>query len=145
MVSYDTDRHDTDKYVTMRTRRKGFSLLELMVAVVIVAILALVAYPTYTQHVRKAARKEMLGLMLEAAGRLERTRSQIFKYQSLTVAGTSRYSLGMNVPDDGATYTLTAIPQGNQSADACGTLTLDNLGVWTFTKDATAVPQADCF
>ena len=38
--------------------QRGFTLLELMIAVVVVAILASVAYPSYQAHLRKSRRAE---------------------------------------------------------------------------------------
>ena len=128
----------------MERWERGFTLMELMIVVVIVSILAVIAYPSYLNHVRKAARKEALGVMLDAAGRLERTRSQLFRYQTLTVTDTNRYGLSIEVADDGASYTVTATPSGDQAEDPCGVMTLDNLGAWTFTYSSDPVEQSKC-
>ena len=45
----------------MRTREKGFTLMELMVVIVIVAILATVAVPLYVNYVKDAQRTEAKG------------------------------------------------------------------------------------
>ena len=51
---------------------RGFTLIELLITVVIVGILSAVAYPSYLEHVRKAHRAEVTGLLLQNAHRLER-------------------------------------------------------------------------
>jgi len=51
---------------------RGFTLIELMIAVVIVAILAAVAFPTYQNSVRKSRRAEAKIALLEVAQILER-------------------------------------------------------------------------
>lgn len=45
----------------MRTRERGFTLMELMVVIVIVAILAAVAVPLYVNYVKDAQRTEAKG------------------------------------------------------------------------------------
>lgn len=122
---------------------KGFTLIELMIVVVVVAILAVVAYPTYSSQVRKTARKEAIGKMLEMAGAMERIRSQTMAYQDIPDQTLPRYNFTVTVPD-GRSYSISAAPVGDQQADPCGTLGLDHKGSWTFMKGATPVPQADC-
>lgn len=128
----------------MRPVSKGFTLMELMIVVAVVAILAAIAYPSYSSHVRKTARKEAAGVMLEIAGRMERIRSQVLAYQAFTPASTPRYDITMEVPDGGAEFTIIATPTADQVDDTCGTIRLDSRGAWTFTKNAAAVPQASC-
>ena len=50
----------------------GFSLIELMAAVLIVAILAAIAVPAYQSSVRKARRTDARAALLDLAGREER-------------------------------------------------------------------------
>ena len=126
---------------------KGFTLIELMIVVAIVAILAMIGYPAYNDQVRKTARKAAIGVVLDSAGRLERIRSQKFKYDD-TVSGVllpaKRYNLTLDAPDPGTSYTITATPTGDQVDDACGVMTYTNVGVWTFTKNAASIPENDC-
>ena len=57
----------------MRTSRfSGFTLIELMIAVVIVGILAAVAYPSYQDYILKARRTEGKNALLKAAQQQER-------------------------------------------------------------------------
>ena len=53
------------------TKNKGFTLIELMVAIAIVGILAAIAYPSYVDSVRKARRADAQAALTEVAQKLE--------------------------------------------------------------------------
>lgn len=125
----------------MKTKQKGFTLVELMIAVAIVGILTSVGYPSYQSHVRKAKRVEAQGALVSFATAMEQWRvennsykagsdgtdmSQIFASQVPTDGGTKTYTLSL--VSDATSYTLTATPDGAQASDVCGTLTLKNTG-----------------
>lgn len=122
--------------------------MELMITVLIIAILAAIAYPAYTSQVRKGARKEAVGVVLEVAGRLERIRSQLFAYpteedgQDAVAQSTRRYKVEVDPARSTATtFTITATPSGDQVNDPCGTITYTNTGVWAF---ANSLTEDDC-
>ena len=126
-------------------RHKGFTLIEMMIVVAIIAILAAVAYPSYNHHVRKAARKEAAATMLETAGRMERIRTQMFTYQNtLTAPDTRHYDLDIQVQNNGSAFVITATPLGDQLNDECGTITLNQLGEYVYTKNSVTVPLDTC-
>lgn len=124
---------------------RGFSLLELMIAVAVIGILAAIAYPSYQEHVLRSGRSEGMALLSDAAARQERFFAQNNSYITAPAdiadlgmphtTGTTvrspngRYTLGVSqVAGDGG-YTLTATRQGPQVADTrCGNLTLDAIG-----------------
>lgn len=56
----------------MNSRGKGFTLLELMVAVVIVGVLTAIAFPSYQEQMRRAKRAEGKTALLKAAQLQER-------------------------------------------------------------------------
>lgn len=56
----------------MKTRNTGFSLIELMVAVLVVGILTAIAVPTYQNSVRKARRTEARSALVDLQAREER-------------------------------------------------------------------------
>ena len=121
-------------------KEKGFSLIELLIAVAIVGIIAKIAYPSYLENVRQAKRKEAEAALISLANALEMWRMQNGgKYDansptaasllSATVpvdhARTATYNLSISAVAAN-TYTLSAAPI--QSDPTCGTLTLDQAG-----------------
>ena len=121
---------------------KGFTLIELMIAVAIVGILVSIAYPSYVEFSTRTHRTEGQRELVRVANLME----QFFldhRYYPVDLG-----ELGLNATDgavatDGSLYKivatqgntfeflLTATPQGSQATrDAeCGALTLDSQGI----------------
>ena len=111
-------------------KARGFSLLELSIALLVAALLAAICYPAYSAHVRRARRMDAIGALLELQLAQERWRSEHLSYASLEELGASsslpggHYVLDMPalLPD---AYTLRALAVGGQAADhECGELRL---------------------
>ena len=123
-------------------RSQGFSLIELMIAVVIVGILAAIAIPMYSDYVTRSRRADGQATLMQVAQELERCYTQFSKYNDNScsvvnggvVSETSdqefyKITVGWGVPADELTFTLTATPQNEQADDTdCTTLTLTHLG-----------------
>ncbi len=119
---------------------KGFTLMELMIAVAIIGILAAIAFPSYLQHVKRTKRTEAMAALTQAAQALERYKTaNNFRYTGATLGAAGVFT--NQVPVDGSsayytltlgttntTYVLTATPVAGTSQAGDGNLTLDNTG-----------------
>jgi len=133
-------------------RSQGFSLIELMIAVVIVGILAAIAIPMYSDYVTRSRRADGQATLMQVAQELERCYTQFSKYNdnscsvvnSGVVSETSDqgfYVVTANKLDESA-FTLIATPQNEQADDTdCKKLTLTHLGV----QSATGPDKESCW
>jgi type IV pilus assembly protein PilE len=121
---------------------KGFSLIELMVALGIVGILSAVAYPSYTSYILRTNRADAKAIMMESAQFMERYYSTNNTYVGAVLFSTVvpkgavgsriKYNLSYQTGEPTATtFVLQAIPTTAQASDSCGTLTLSQTGAQT--------------
>ena len=114
-------------------RFQGFSLIELMIAVVIVGILAAIAIPMYSDYVTRSRRADGQATLMQVAQELERCYTQFSKYND---DNCSVFASGTVISDQGfyeitaidltpSSFTLEATPQDEDAT----TLTLPHLGV----------------
>ncbi len=136
---------------------KGFSLIELLIAMAIMGILVAVAMPVYTNSVIRSNRAEAKNELMQVAADQERFFSSNNTYindatplQTPTVADRDRtttnawYVISVDACAGGAItncFIATATPQGNQAADVCTTMTITSTGV----RGATGSTADDCW
>ena len=70
-------------------RARGFTLIELMIAVAIIGILVSIAYPSYQAHIRKGNRAAAQAFMVEVASQQDRY-----------LLDARRYAVGANALTD---------------------------------------------
>ncbi|MGS2717976.1 type IV pilin protein [Eionea flava] len=127
----------------MKNKLKGFSLIELLVAIAIVGILGSIAYPSYLNQINSSNRAEAMAALVILAASQERFFTANNRYASsitldpppvntglgltgLSETGLYNITVTNNAPI--TTFTLTATPVGwvdNQ----CGNFILTNTGV----------------
>lgn len=122
--------------------QRGFTLIELMIAVAIVGILASIALPSYQDYVRKGRRADAQAFMHEVASRQQHFLVDRRMYadtlgklslppSSIPSSVSLHYNITLtNVINDVQPmgFTLQAAPIGGQARDTCGTLTLNAQG-----------------
>jgi len=120
---------------------RGFTLVDLLIALAVVAILTAIAVPSYQSYIMQSRRSDAKTGLLDLAAREERFLSlnpagytnvaANLSYTAFPVnlgtGATPDYQLSI-VSATATSYLLQAVPQGNQANDTCGTYTLDNLG-----------------
>lgn len=99
---------------------RGFTLIELMIAVAIAAILMAVAYPGYQTHVRKTRQAQSQEAVSTASVYLERKTLSDGKYPaSYTVSQyTDLYTYSYSATSTGTDYVLTATGQSGTMASS---------------------------
>lgn len=118
------------------SNRKGFTIVELMIALIVVAILVALAYPSYTQYVRKAKRGEAQQLLMNWSVNQEIYRSNNPTYANKTqMAPPSHEHYGFDTvgTPDASSYELEAQASGDQANDtedgeSCASMTIDQNG-----------------
>ncbi|MFQ3094006.1 type IV pilin protein [Neisseria meningitidis] len=114
----------------MKNVQKGFTLLELMIAVAILGILTLIAYPSYKTYIRRARLSEVKSTLLVNAQNLERYYRQkgTFEHYDKNKLKQNKYfniTLSKFNPDH---FTLQAVPNPTTNEGETCIVTLNDGG-----------------
>jgi len=148
---------------SLRVASAGFTLTELMVALVIGAILLSIGIPSYMGQVRTSRRTDARTALLDLAGREERL------YATTNAYSATPSALGYSAPGDAfpmtvgsgyyqiavaaalgppATFTLTATPivgMGQENDTDCASFAVDQAGRQTALDGSAVDASATCW
>jgi type IV pilus assembly protein PilE len=132
---------------------RGFTLIELMIAIVIASVLLAIAIPSWSGQVRKSRRTDAKNAVLDLAGREERYMSTANIYSQTTTdlgysgafpqaVGSGYYNINVTAtaanpaatPPVPAGYVVTATALGTQTKDtACASFSINQIGLQSST------------
>ncbi len=123
------------KMQQQRARTRGFTLIELVVAMAVVGILVAIAFPSYQEQVRKTRRADGKAELMETAQQLERCYTRFSRYNdgncgvALPFDSSEGYYVVSAAAITASAFTLDATPQADQANDTrCGVLRLTSTG-----------------
>ena len=131
------------------SRRRGFTLMEVLIAVIIVGILASIALPTYTSYLARGRRAEARTQLVQAAQYMQRFYVANDSYKQdrsgnaviAKIPENLKHSPSnstpiyvLSIPSEALTSSsfelrMTPISTGVMKADQCGAFTLTSTGV----------------
>lgn len=134
-----------------RKQNKGFTLIEIMIALVIMGILVSIAYPSYVSYIMKSRRSDALAALAQYQITLERCYAQNFSYNGTCgslpsfPAKSAQGYYNVTLASGTSTYTLTATPLGTQAQDTtCAKFTVDQSNLRSG-FDSSGTSQVSCW
>ncbi len=132
------------------TRTRGFTLIELMIALAMAAIVIAIAYPNYQTYRERTNRSSAAAYLLNVAARQQQYHVDARTYGTLAEIGMDtppaevqrHYTVSLDGVPSASAFTVQAVPYGGQVNDGCGTLKLDQSGLQTVSGTTSA---ANCW
>ncbi len=144
----------------LRAKPGGFTLVELLIAIVIVAILTAIAIPGYRSYVQRAQRAEAKTTLLRIQAAQEKFFVQYNRYAAdlapavpdglgiPAITETGLYAVALAILDGGTGFrvTATALPGASQDDDArCASFSIDHNGLKGAANSAAADSTRECW
>lgn len=129
----------------MKNVQKGFTLLELMIAVAILGILTLITYPSYKTYIRRVRLSEVKSTLLMNAQNLERYYRQkgtFDNYNQAKLKQNKYFNITLNKvsPDH---FTLKATPNPTTNEGETCIVTLNDGGTLSAAGNGQSCPDFD--
>lgn len=129
----------------MKNVQKGFTLLELMIAVAILGILTLITYPSYKTYIRRVRLSEVKSTLLMNAQNLERYYRQKGTFDNYNQAKLKQnkyfnITLSQVSPDH---FTLKATPNPTTNEGETCIVTLNDGGTLSAAGNGQSCPDFD--
>jgi type IV pilus assembly protein PilE len=141
-----------NKITSLHANHKGFTLIELVIAIAIVGILTAIAVPSYQSFIIKSNRKAAATCLMEQAQFAERYYTTNLTYVGLPapaggcvadLSAAGRYTFPAPTGVAARTYSYTATAAGAQLEDTkCLNLSINQAGAKTISGSATS---SECF
>jgi type IV pilus assembly protein PilE len=129
-------------------RERGFTLIELMIALAILAIISAVAVPLYTQYSQRTFRAEAQADLMRCAQGMERVGSMNFTYvnaldtdadgvgdantgavtPNVCTIASNNYTITIEGPPTVNTFIVRAVPAANTPVTGTGNVEMDSAG-----------------
>lgn len=115
-------------------KQRAYTLIEIVIAISLVAILTALAIPSYRTYVLRASRSEATEALLDAARCQEHLYAKFNAFNADACDGDTSsglYTVTITTSNANQNFLASAAPNGGQSDDVCGTMTMSDTGVKT--------------